>query len=271
MKFCYLDETGTGQQTAVIIVGVIVDVQRMNRTKREWDVLLPKINSLLESSLKEIKGSKLIPNPSKWKTDIGKRRLEAVDRIIRWLSERKHKIVFAAVDKSHFKKICDDEVHKHALKTEWNLAAFHIVLSLQKCHQKMNSNKGNTVFIFDKGKEPPNFFELVNDPPSWSDTYYNRKKQDQLDQIVDVPFFADSKLLPLIQIADLICYILRRYAELKDYNKEEKCEGELACYEGWVDEIKGMFIPSSHRYIKKGACKTSQFFTALAPDSLRQL
>ena len=32
MKFCYLDETGTGQDTVVIMVGVIVDMYRSAKT-----------------------------------------------------------------------------------------------------------------------------------------------------------------------------------------------------------------------------------------------
>jgi len=272
MKFCYLDETGTGQKTVVIIVGVIVDVQRMNRTKREWDNLLPEVNCLLGQSITEIHAKQLIPSKKRWHTESGKNNLAVVEKILDWFASRKHKITFAAVDKSEFKRLEENKICKKDLRREWDAAAFHIILSLQRCHQAEKNNKGNTVFIFDKGKEPPNLFDLIKKPPSWAEGYYRKgKKRTGLNQIVDVPFFADSKLLPLIQIADLICFILRRYAELKDYGAEEKCAGELAHYKRWIDMIKPLCIDRSHRYRKQKPCDASRFFSSLAPKSLRQL
>ena len=272
MKFCYLDETGTGQETVVIIVGVIVDVQRMNRTKREWDNLLPELNCLLGQSVAEVKANKLIPNGNKWNTDRGRLKLEVVDKILNWLATRKHKITFAAVDKSRFKDLGECNQFKQAMMKEWNTAAFHILLSLQRCYQTEKNNKGNTVFIFDKGKEPPKLLDLVKSPPTWSQNYYDPKgKRGGLDQIVDVPFYADSKLLPLIQLADLICFILRRYAELKDYDASENCDGELDRYEVWVGMIKRLCINRSHRYMKQKPDDTSKFFASLAPKCLLKL
>ena len=52
MKFCYLDETGTGQNTAVILVGIVVDVQRMDLTKREWNRLFQEISNLARKPIK---------------------------------------------------------------------------------------------------------------------------------------------------------------------------------------------------------------------------
>jgi hypothetical protein len=46
------------------------------------------------------------------------------------------------------------------------------------------------------------FTDLIDNPPPWSDAYYDRgTKQDQLDQVIDVPYFGDSREVPLIQLA----------------------------------------------------------------------
>ena len=37
MKFCYLDETGTGSEPIAIIIGILVDAYRMKPTKKDWD------------------------------------------------------------------------------------------------------------------------------------------------------------------------------------------------------------------------------------------
>lgn len=34
MKFCYLDETGTGTEPFALIIGILVDANRMKPTKK---------------------------------------------------------------------------------------------------------------------------------------------------------------------------------------------------------------------------------------------
>ena len=272
MKFCYLDESGKGQDTVFIMVGVVVDAIRMHRTKKEYSDLFSKIGDHTKSSIAEIHAKDLISGSKAWRGVDPETRVNDVTEILDWFARRRHKITFAAVDKKRFRSMPDDDERKQALKDTWIAAAFHIALSLQKDHQKEQKNKGNTLLIFDKGREPDKLIDLLTEPPSWSDTYYNRqKKKDRLDQIIDVPFYADSHHVPLIQIADLICYILRGYSQLKDYDKDKKYEGELTRYEGWVEKIKKCCIDKRHRYKKISACDTSKFFTELAPPSLRKL
>lgn len=270
MKFCYLDETGTGSEPVVILVGVIVDIQRMNRTKVDWDGLFEDISSLARKPITEIHTKDLIPGNDAWRGVDAPIRVEIVDTILDWLIERKHKLTFSAIDKQKFNKASDDR--KDAFKNEWIAAAFHIALTLQKAHQGKKNNKGHTLLIFDKGKEPAELVEMLTNPPEWSDTFYDKsKKQAQLDQIIDVPFYADSQHIALIQIADLVCYILRRYSEIKDFGDKEKYTGELARYEAWVGKIQSLCLTTNHRYKKRGACITAQFFKDMAPSNLKNL
>jgi len=46
MKFCYIDESGTGGQDFAVMTGIIVDARRMHVTKQEWDGLLSHLSSL---------------------------------------------------------------------------------------------------------------------------------------------------------------------------------------------------------------------------------
>jgi hypothetical protein len=50
------------------------------------------------------------------------------------------------------------------------------------------------MFVFDnEEREKMRFADLIARPPAWSDEYYDRgKKQPQLDQIIDTPYFGDS-------------------------------------------------------------------------------
>lgn len=270
MKFCYLDETGTGQDTVVIIVGVIVDVQRMNRTKQEWRELFDAIAAVAKKDITEIHAKDLLPGNDAWRGVDAQIRDRVVDLILDWLIERKHSLTFSAIDRKRFKASTDTRCI--VLVDEWCAAAFHVMLTLQKAHQKNEKNKGHTLLIFDKGKSTASILGLVQQPPDWSDTYYERgKKQEQLDQIIDVPFFAESHHVPLIQIADLIGYILRRWADLEDYQQIEKYEGERAKYERWIGKIKQVCLKTSFRYLKRSGCDTAKFYRSLAPESLQAL
>ncbi len=40
MKFTYLDETGSGDEKTLIMVGVIADAQRMHVSKSGWELFL---------------------------------------------------------------------------------------------------------------------------------------------------------------------------------------------------------------------------------------
>lgn len=270
MKFCYLDETGTGQDTVVIVVGIVTDAIRMHRTKREWNELLTQLSGIAGKQIDELHMTDLYPGNGVWRGVKGGERTKIVDSVLDWLADRKHRITFSAVDKQAFADRKDHAICSE-LKDEWHVAAFHAVLSVQKANQQKKNNKGHTVLVFDKGKDK-RLPIMLSAPPAWSDSYYSRgKKQDQLDQIVDVPFFADSKQVALIQIADMIGYILRRYADIKDYEAPERYKNEQNTIDGWVVKISDLLYPISTRYMKRGRCSTADLFYELAPVSLRLL
>jgi len=54
MKLCYCDETGMGNEPIAIMVGVIVDAQRMHVTKQHWRGLLATLSAICGHELAEI-------------------------------------------------------------------------------------------------------------------------------------------------------------------------------------------------------------------------
>lgn len=272
MKICYLDETGTGQHDVVVIVGVTVDIHRMHLTKLEWKKKVAQISKLARRPVNEIHAKHLIPGRNQWSGVDGNKRKEIVDGILDWFAHRAHKITFSAIDTNRFRELGNSDRRKEHLANEWNAAAFHIMLSVQKWQQSNEKTKGHTVFVFDIGKPPDCLISLLLDPPDWSDQYYDRgKKQEQLNQIVDVPLFARSHHIGLIQIADLVCYILRRYSLLIDYGKDEDYSGELHRYQALIEKVGNLCIDRRFRYLKRGGSDTARFFRDLAPQSLRAI
>ena len=183
--------------------------------------------------------------------------------------------MFSAVDKNKFRGSFSDESVASEVATLWRFLALHIALSLQKSFQgaprgknRTVNQKGNFVLIFDnEEREEKHFTDLLLDAPEWTDTYYNRlPKQDKLSQIVDVPHFVDSKDVGLIQLADFICFFLRKHIELQMGYVEPKYDDEKIKVSEWAKTIFGQSIPKNNCYLSRGRCECAEFFYKYAPD-----
>jgi hypothetical protein len=271
MKFCYLDESGTGNEPYAVMAGVVVDSLRMRVTKDDWCELLSVLSQIAGKTVTEFHARDFYSGRGIWKGSDGNMRSEVISAVFQWLRERKHKIVFGAIDKQRYSALAADP-RVNGVGTLWCTLGLHQLLSLQKAHQK-DGAKGHTVIIFDEELfEKDRITDLVSAPPPWTDTYYSKKKKDkQLNRIVDVPYFGDSKKVHLLQVADLVAYLLRRYAELVDGKHQEKYAGELSKVSAWVREIAKLSHPSATRYLKAGRCSCAELFYSIAPASIRDL
>jgi len=54
MKVCYCDESGTGDEPIAVMVGVIVDAQRMHVTKTNWKDLLVSLSRVVGKPVEEV-------------------------------------------------------------------------------------------------------------------------------------------------------------------------------------------------------------------------
>ena len=99
MKFVYIDESGTGDEPYAVMVGVIVDAQRMRPTKNYWKDLLSALSDIIGKKIEEIHTRDFYSGNWKWRNLEGEKRAKIINTIFNWLRERKHDIVFTAVDK----------------------------------------------------------------------------------------------------------------------------------------------------------------------------
>jgi hypothetical protein len=273
MKFCYFDESGMGEEPYLVVAGIIVDAQRMHVTKDAWADFLGNLSRAAGRKVLEFHSREFYRGNGIWRGIDGTERAQIIEAVLEWVQERKHKCVFSGVDKAQFQKLLPKDRRIKKLKSEWCAAAMHCTLQVQKQHQREQKTKGHSLLIFDREvMEETNLTLLIHTTPGWTDTYYGRKKkQTALDQIVDVPFFADSKHILLAQVADLFVYILRTSAEIQDGLVAEKYEGEGAKLQGWSEVIAELAKPRSIRYPAKGRCQAAQLFWDLAPSSIREL
>ncbi len=271
MKLCYLDESGTGNEPYAVMVGVIVDPYRMKITKNDWSHLLKALSIIVKREVLEIHTRDFYPGNSPWRGLTGSDRSKIISVIFGWLAERKHKIVYTAVDKQEFKENFHKETCAGDIDSLWCFMALHICLSIQKHFQKTKSNKGNSMLIFDnEEREESHLINLIRRPPNWTDTYYRRKKgQDRLDQIIDVPYFVDSRHVGLIQVADFVSYFLRRHIEICEGAIPPRYKDEQKLVQRWIKKALKQSIPKSAIYLSKGRCKCADLFHRYAPSCLQ--
>lgn len=275
MQFVYVDETGLAEEPIGVMVGVIADSHRMRVTKEHWSNLLTALSEIIGRQIAEIHTRDFYSGNSPWRDLRGQQRSDIITAIFDWLRERKHSIVFSGVDKARFHDTFQNEPFSTNINTLWRFMALHLALSIQKYHQgsprgngRTINPKGSSVLIFDNEyREEKHFTDLLLNAPDWTDTYYDKKRnQDKFNQIVDVPHFVDSKDVGLIQLADFICYFLRKYIELEMGYIDEEYTNEKEKVGNWANLILNQRIPKSNMYLSRGRCECADLFCRYAPE-----
>jgi hypothetical protein len=273
MKFCYFDESGMGNEPYLVVAGIIVDAQRMHITKDAWADFLDYLSNASGRRVHEFHSRDFYRGNGVWHGIDGAERTRLIEAVLSWVQRRKHKCLFAGLNKAEFSSRVATDDRLKQFKSMWCAAAMHCTLQVQKHHQREAKTKGHSVLIFDREvMGETGLSMLIHNPPSWLDTYYGRDaKQTALDQIVDVPFFADSRHVLLAQVADLFAYILRTSAEIQDGLLSEQYENEGAKMLRWSEKIAQLALPRASRYPAKGRCQAAALFWNLAPASIRDL
>lgn len=273
MKFCYCDETGTGEEPIAVLLGVVVDAQRMHVTKEHWQGLLDALSEIVGRQLKELHTRDFYSGSGAWRNMDGPARARVIDAVFQWLADRKHHVVYSAVLKQQYFEQLQGGTIPREVNTLWRFLGFHVILAMQKAYQTEKKKKGNTLFVFDnEERERARFTDLILSPPDWSETYYNKKQRDPpLNQIVDVPYFGDSCEVALIQVADFLAFFLRRYAEIKEELVPPRYQNEEGRVDGWATELSRRSIGRSVMYPARSRCACADMFFQLAPESIRSL
>ena len=277
MKFIYIDESGTGEEPIAVMVGIIADSYRMRVTKVDWNSLLAILSEIVGRNINEIHTRDFYSGNSPWRDLNGLQRSSIIDYIFDWLHQRNHSIVYTAVDKEKFNQSFHNEHHANDIGSLWRFMAIHLSLSCQKHLQGPSRGRnrninlsGNCTLIFDEeNREQKRYTDLLLNCPNWMDSYYDKKpNQEKFSQIVDVPHFVDSQDVGLIQLADFLCFFLRRYIELSMGLRDPDYKDEISKVTRWTQMMFEKSIPKSCIYLKRGRCECSELFYKYAPEIL---
>ncbi len=278
MQFIYIDESGLGEEPIAVMVGIVADSHRMRVTKENWNSLLKALSTIIGQGIDEIHTRDFYSGNSPWRELKGQQRSAIIEVIFSWLQQRRHSIVYTAVDKTLLLQNFANEPYYADIKTLWRFMASHLSLSVQKRYQgAVRGNKrtinhtGHCTLIFDnENREEKRFTDLLLNAPDWTDSYYARQpSQDKFSQIIDVPHFVDSKDVGLIQLADFMCFFLRRHIELNMGYVQPDYKDEIEKVGKWVGMLLEESIPKSNIFLSKGRCECADLFYRYAPPVIR--
>ena len=255
------------------MVGIVADCHRMHITKDHWLGLLEELSRIAGRQIAELHTRNFYSGGGIWKGLDGTQRAQILTSIFDWLTERKHHVVYSSVCKTSYEANYANQAIPDELNTIWRFLGFHIILAMQRSCQAEKSNKGHTLFVFDSEKrEELRFTDIIKRSPPWSYEYYDLKKgRKPLDQVVDVPYFGDSRDVYLIQLADVFSFFLRRYAEIKENLVAPKYADEETRVTEWVTTMVSRSIGRANIYRYKGRTKADDLFFDNASVSIRKL
>ena len=271
MYFAYADETGIdGISPVVVMAAVVVNSERLTRTQEEFDGIFKNLGDIATGTLKELKSKDLVAGKGDWGNVEGQVRRDIFTSLCKWICDRKHELALAAIDIETF---TTNAAPVTELQDIWQAAACHIALQLQRAHQSKSGSKGRIVLIFDDNKRGlAGLADLVNAPPEWTDTFYDRsRKKPPLDRLIDTPFAVQSHHVGLVQVADLFAWVFRRYAELFEYDAVEKYDGEKAHVAEWAKLLTPRLVNRAHRWPSKSKSECGRWYTSIAPPALVSL
>jgi len=276
MKVCYVDESGSPAQDQIfVMVGIIADATRLHRTSREFATFFEKVRNVFPEDLKELKGSRILYGKGAWRQVDAAKRKQIFADLSAWLDERKHSILVYALDTK--KVAAASKQHTtvpSAIATNlWVATGMNIALQIQAKHQMEEKNKGNTfLFIDDNAQKLPALCELLWTPPAWLDGYYPKKpREEHLNQIIDTAFAVQSHHCSLVQVADLLAFVVRRYFELLNKVNKPEWDEEPEFVKQCLETIAPRIFGNSGAMKSTNVSPSAAWYRAIAPNGYDKL
>ena len=205
MYLLYVDESGKPDDPAInhfVLAGVAVFERQGYWLSKELEKIAARFDPADPKSV-ELHGNPMVQGRQKWKQYPRQDRTNAI------------KDAFAALNRSNVdNKIFAIVVEKGAIIDEdpveyaFEQLCSRFDLYLKRKHHRKDTQRG--LLVFDESTYENKFQALARDFGE------SGHRWGKLQNIAEVPLFADSKASRLIQLADLIAYSIFRYYEKND-------------------------------------------------------
>jgi len=118
----------------------------------------------------------------------------------------------------------------------------------------------------------PSLCEVLWAPPTCLDGYYPKEtKQDHLNQIIDTAFAVHSHYCSLVQVADLLAFIVRRYFELRNKVNDPEWDEEPVFIKQCLEIIAPRIHKNAGAMKKSNGSISAKWYRDIAPDGYEEL
>ncbi len=250
MKFAYVDESGsTDEGDVFVMAGLLIDAYRLRKYTSHFDKALTNFLAKHPGATNELKTKAFINGRGGWSTISADDRKQFLTDMCE-LAAEVSSIYGFGMSFERFNSACISGAYTMpCARNYWALSGMFLSGLIQKKMQGRANNKGLTVLIFDDNKaHMPKVSDGLYNAEPWFDALYQQtskvkgksqwrelKQPQRFDHIINTAFAINSQHSSLVQVADAVSFVYRRYLELT--TMPEAWEGEQAFYAGLVARL----------------------------------
>lgn len=250
MKFAYIDESGdVGEGDVFVMAGLLIDAYRLRKHTAEFDQALSTFLAKHPSAPKELKTKAFINGKGGWNVVTPDERKQFLADMCDLAIEVSKIYGFGMSFQAFNAARANGAYAIPGSKDYWPLNGMFISGLIQKKMQIQSNNKGLTVIIFDDNKvHMPKLSDGLYYANPWFDGLYQQnktvkaktvwqtpKQAERFNQVINTAFAIKSEHSSLVQVADAVSYVYRRWLELT--TQPEAYAGEKAFYEDLVQKL----------------------------------
>ena len=284
MKVCYIDETGSEEDSPFyVMVGICFDWTKHTRCSQEANFKVANIKKryyeCTKIHTKEIKTKTFLAGGSKWSMVPSEERdafITDMFNLFKTSFTNSFDLYVSILDNDKYKNLQDPI--KKDIDSKWVTNALHIVLQRESDIYGTKQNKNNkalTFMIFDEHPEIVKLNNILYRPMKYLYEYYTIKlkkknKKIRLESVIGEGFCINSEHSGLCQLADICCYVIRRYLELAS-GREENYIGEKAKFTNWYRMIQSKIYKCQKLYAQHSESSIVSFYHNLLPNNLNSV
>lgn len=240
MYCLHIDESGTtSADTVFVMSGLLVDTRDREKLAMEFDRIFTKALDRRDGKRREFKASKFIRKGGMGlELDTNDRR-EFIKSICNLAISNNRRILGIGISFDAVELVRREKDKDHIQKTTWIFSSMFTCALLQNRMQKLEDRNQKSVIEFDNHSLLRQLSNRLKFNCDWYDGLYRVDESNRFDRIVNKKgnLGVDSRNSPLVQAADAVAYVYRRYLELCA-GQSEREDGEREFIQGLIDILE---------------------------------
>ncbi len=264
MHFFYIDETGCNgrdlsqdQQPIFVAGGMVLRDEGWNKTHTEFEKIIstyfnkniPENFELHSHQMFSANGSGFFRGHSRNK------RNDLINSLLGLIATRKHHLAYVGIDKPKLNRFDISNVRDREyleLKTPYLVAYDYLISAYEKYTKEKLGKSARALVILD---EKDTFIDQIE--KITQHRRFNPQKSKRIKWIVEFSYPVDSEKNTMIQLSDLLIYLVRKYLEIECGYKESYSTEIKNIYRDFYQKINDRLI---YKKLVQESGRNSQYY-----------